>query len=76
MSNLEAVKKELSSGGVVIIGVTSGSVSNNKKYDFQCKNGHSWSGRLDNVLRGITRDSKGCPECAKNLLDKFSKDKA
>ena len=45
-----------------------------KKYDFQCESGHNWNARLDNVLRGLKRLSKGCPHCAKEVTDRLSEE--
>lgn len=74
MSNFDNLKKELLVGGILVIGETKDFTGNMKKYDFQCKEGHCWSGRLDNVKRGLSRESKGCPECAKNIYNKISQD--
>lgn len=76
MSNFDNLKKELLASGILVIGETKDFVGNMKKYDFQCKEGHLWSGRLDNVKRGLTRESKGCPECAKIIKNNSSSEQA
>lgn len=43
-----------------------------KKYGFKCSKGHLWESRLDNVLRSLKRESKGCPHCAKEITDQLS----
>lgn len=41
----------------------------NKKYDVQCSNNHIFNPRINDLLhRKVHRDSKGCPECAQNIL--------
>lgn len=44
----------------------------NKNYNFQCSKGHVWNARFSNVLRSLNRESKGCPQCAKDIYDKIS----
>lgn len=52
--NKDVVSERLSFRNISIIGEYNGAA---KKSEFTCGNGHSWTGRLNNVL------NRGCPTC-------------
>lgn len=77
MSALSDVKTNLLKHGVKILVSDGDYQGTQKKYGFECAHGHKWTTRLSDVLsRGIKRDSKGCPECAKKNLQQLSQNAA
>lgn len=50
--------------------------SNSNKTRLQCEKGHIWNSKVSNILspNRLKRLSKGCPQCAKNIYIKQSKD--
>ena len=66
-------KEILSKYGVDLLTTQENFISSQSKYDLKCVNGHVWNARLSDVIsKGLTRESKGCPHCAKKITDKLS----
>lgn len=66
----EDAKEECNKNGLTLLITKNEYTVFRNNYPVQCPNGHIWNPRLDDILsiRKIHRPSKGCPECAQNIL--------
>lgn len=75
--NYFEIKNKLAENNITILTLEKDYLgSNSNKTKLKCENGHIWNTKVSNVLlpNRLKRASKGCPECAKNIYIKQSKD--
>lgn len=74
MKDYEYYKKILMNNNIEFLNPNNSRISTQNKYNYKCSKGHIWSSRLSNLIyRSWNRESKGCPQCAKDITDQISK---
>lgn len=75
LNKYNEIKTKLNNADIYFLVTEENFTSTDKKYNYKCKNGHVWIARLNDLLcRGLTRESKGCPQCAEDIYIKQSLD--
>ena len=73
MKTFDDYKKLFDLEGIELLFKKEDFSSTQNKYRYKCSKGHTWEARFKDIVgRGLKRESKGCPNCAKDISNKIS----
>ena len=78
MNKYQEVTQKLNNHGLVLVTQENAFKGTNGKSQLMCSKGHVWESKICNVLleERLARPSKGCPQCAAEMKNKNSEEKA